>query len=405
MNLLSSSGLESDEDSVPSSPLFTDFYCPEVGRWTQRANFTYADGRQVPPDLLRDEPPQNYVPSGLRIFGYALLGAILLLALFSSAWVHWRRAHRVVRAAQPVFLQQLVLGSVVFASAILPLSLDDASGMSPRQLDACCMAVPWLVSVGHMLMYCALFAKLWRVNKVLQFTRRKITVSQVLWPVAALFGAAVLVLGLWTGLDPLVWTREVLDAYTGASVGYCQSDHLWAFAAPLAVLMFIPTVLTGVMAWKTKDVDAAYSDSGWIFTLIVLQAELYLVAVPMIAILRTASNTGFYVGFLLFLGIFPLSTLLLMIVPKVYAYRRDVTGQPSGSTAKRGAHQGVRISGLNESHATTSNAHQALSSEQRGSTAEPPENDASQLQPHRIKAAEENDEEPMPPEALESHST
>jgi hypothetical protein len=394
---------DSGEESV-SSHHFSDFYCPEIGKWEQRANFTYADGRQVPPDLLRDEPPQNYLPSGLRIFGYVMLGIVLLLALASSAWVHYRRSNRVVRAAQPVFLQQLILGSGVFALAIIPLSLDDASGMSPSQLNSCCMAVPWLVSAGHMLSYCAMFAKLWRVNKVLQFTRRKITVTQVLWPVAALFGAAVLVLGLWTGLDPLVWTREVLDPYTGATVGYCQSNDLWAFAAPLAVLMFIPTVLTGIMAWKTKDVDAAYSDSAWIFTLIMLQAELYLVAVPVIAILRTASNSGFYVGFVLFLAIFPLSTLLLIIAPKVYAYRQDVTGQSSGSNAKRGARQGVRISGLNDSHATTSNVQRAVSSEERGSTTVLHENEERQHKHQTIHTVEEIDRESSVPKPLESQS-
>jgi 7 transmembrane sweet-taste receptor of 3 GCPR/Receptor family ligand binding region len=352
----------SDSDAVDEHH-FSDFYCAENGTWEQRANFTYADGRHVPPDLLRDVPSQNYIPSGLRIFGYACFGLVVLLAIASSGWVFWRREHRVVRAAQPVFLQQLIFGSVVFASAIVPLSFDETTGLNEGQLSACCMAVPWLISAGHMITYCALFAKLWRVNKVLQFTRRKITVTQVLWPFAILFGASTLVLGLWTGLDPLVWTRDVIDPYTGESVGYCQSDDLWAYAATLAVLMFIPTALTGVMAWKTKDVDALYSDSSWIFTLIVLQAELYIIAVPVVAALRTASVTGEYAGFALILTIFPLSTLLLIIAPKIYAYRIDRRGQ-NQSQAKRGTRQGVRVSGLSDSQATTSQVQHGLRSEE-----------------------------------------
>jgi uncharacterized membrane protein len=361
--------LPSSDSDVVDEHHFSDFYCAENDTWEQRANFTYADGRQVPPDLLRDVPSQNYIPSGLRIFGYACFGVVVALAIASSGWVYWRREHRVVRAAQPIFLQQLIFGSVVFSSAIVPLSFDETSGFNEGELSACCMAVPWLIAAGHMITYCALFAKLWRVNKVLQFTRRKITVTQVLWPVAILFGASILVLGLWTGLDPLVWTRDVVDPYTGESVGYCQSDDLWAYAATLAVLMFIPTALTGIMAWKTKDVDALYSDSSWIFTLIVLQAELYIIAVPVVAALRTASIAGEYVGFALILTIFPLSTLLLIIAPKIYAYRVDRRGQQD-SQAKRGTRQGVRVSGLSDSQATASNVQYGVTEDVPSSSSE-----------------------------------
>jgi hypothetical protein len=33
-------------------------------------------------------------------------------------------------------------------------------------------------------------------------------------------------------------------------------------------------VLTGVMAWKTKDVDNAYAESWWIFVLFLVQLQV-----------------------------------------------------------------------------------------------------------------------------------
>jgi predicted small integral membrane protein len=38
-------------------------------------------------------------------------------------------------------------------------------------------------------------------------------------------------------------------------------------------LIMIPTLLTGWMAWKTIDVDAAYSEAKWIFALMLVQCQ------------------------------------------------------------------------------------------------------------------------------------
>ena len=48
---------------------------------------------------------------------------------------------------------------------------------------------------------------------------------------------------------------------------------------PLIVLMLIPMIVTALMAWKKMDVDEAYSESKWIFSMIVTQLEVVLVAV------------------------------------------------------------------------------------------------------------------------------
>jgi hypothetical protein len=248
------------------------------GTWTNVTDFIYADGTTLPPKLLRDVPDQNYLNSAIRGVGLALMGVVILLALTTVAWVYIHREHRVLRAAQPAFLYVLALGSAISASTIIPISFDESYGWSEQQLSRACMAIPWLLSLGHIITYGTLFSKLWRINKVLQFSRRKIDVKQVACPATILAVLALLVLSIWTGLGGFEWSREEINEITGESMGECNSDHKAAFLTPLVVLMVLPTIMTAAMAWKTKDVDGAYSESHWIFIMIVVQVSLCFIA-------------------------------------------------------------------------------------------------------------------------------
>jgi hypothetical protein len=99
-------------------------------------------------------------------------------------------------------------------------------------------------------------------------------VKHVAWPAALLFVAAIVLLSVMTAVAPLEWERVPVASDTGESIGRCSSDQFGQFIWTLALLMFIPMVLTGIMAWKTHDVDSAYSDAFWIGVLIVVQIEV-----------------------------------------------------------------------------------------------------------------------------------
>ena len=106
------------------------------------------------------------------------------------------------------------------------------------------MTVPWLFCFGYITIYGALFAKLWRINQVLQIARRTIKIRQVAWPCLVLVLIALIILSLWTAIDPLWWTRMEINEDTGESIGSCWSDNMFAFLTPLIFIMLIPTVLT-----------------------------------------------------------------------------------------------------------------------------------------------------------------
>jgi hypothetical protein len=313
----------------------------------------YADGRTVPPDLLRDPPEQNYLSTYVKIIGFTVMSLALLISAGTTLWVYFHREHRVVKAAQPYFLYLICLGAGVSVSAVLPLSLDDGTDWSAQQLGSACMAVPWLFCLGYLITYGALFSKLWRIHRVLQMRRQAVMIKQVVWPSLVLFAIALLILGLWTGLDPMQWVREEINDVTGESIAQCQSHEMMAYVIPLVVVMLIPTLLTAYMAWRTKDVDEEYSESRWIAIMVFVQCEVILFATPMIALLRDVSTDGGYIGFVLLMWTFPMSTLLLIVGPKYLAFRR---AQAESSvrwrrkpTRGRSAVGGVHISGLTTS--------------------------------------------------------
>lgn len=324
----------------------TELYVDEV--WYELFDFYYADGSTSSPKLLRDVPEQNYLNRGIRAAGLTLMGVAMLAAVVSVVWVYRHREHRILRAAQPQFLYLLSFGALVSASTILVISFDESLGWSQDMLSSACMAIPWLLSLGHIITYGALFTKTWRVNEVLQFTRRKIDIRQVAWPSAILTVSALAVLSLWTGLKPMSWVRVELDEMTGESIGECDCQYLAGWLTPLVILMLIPTVLTAGMAWKTKDVDDAYSESKWIFTMIAVQIEVIFVSLPTMIVLREVSIDSRYLGFVFMLWTFPMSALGFIIVPKVVAFHQAIRGN-GARRGKRGESVvgNIRVSGLN----------------------------------------------------------
>lgn len=321
--------------------------------WFMFTPYIYGDGTQVPPPL-RNSPNMNFLNNGLRILGFILLGTVFVSSLASILWVFINRSHKVLRAAQPYFLYLLSFGSAVFASGIITLSFDESYGWNTAELSAACMATPWLLATGYIITYCALFSKLYRVNEVLQFTRRKVTFYQVIGPAVGFISAALVVLAIWTATSPLRWQRIEINAVTGESIGRCISNHLGMFIGVLAIVSIVPMGLTCWIAWKTRDVDDAYSESMWIFVLVVLQLELCLLGAPVIAILRNLSTDGRYIGFVIILWAFPMSTLVLIMLPKVQAFCRCRRGA-TGEVKKRGQHRAVHVSGyLSEAHSSSS---------------------------------------------------
>lgn len=195
-----------------------------------------------------------------------------------------------------------------------------------------------------------------------------------MWPAMMVEITAMILLAVWTAQTNFGWKRLVLDDATGETMGQCSGDGKMVLLFLALALTLIPTVLTQIMAWKTMDVDEAFSESRWIFALILVQFQvsadcvmvpriqlvcrscnLYadrcfaiisrkviLVALPLVYILREVSSNGRYLGVSLILWTLSMTNIGLIIFPKIVALHFP---QKSIRT-ERESSEGVRVSGL-----------------------------------------------------------
>jgi ABC-type sugar transport system substrate-binding protein len=149
---------------------------------------------------------QNLLGS-VDALGYACFALVVVASAACAGWTYRCRRAVVVQAAQPAFLHMVAGGTVVLASALVPLGMDvgedryDEAPLSYRV--GICMSVPWLAFTGFTVVFSALFSKTWRVarlflrsgdNAASPFARNTVAVHHVLAPAAVLMTGNFVVL-------------------------------------------------------------------------------------------------------------------------------------------------------------------------------------------------------------------
>jgi len=215
----------------------------------------------------------NYVSDGLIALGIVFFAIQALASVSAIAWMGVKRKHAVVQAGQPEFLALVAIGCLVATSAILPFSIQgeyryerdaltleegDTLNEDIRRVDAACMAVPWLVCTGFVLVYSALLAKMRRIKEIMmkaqRFRRAHVTRGKVVMTIVCLLAAMLVILITWQLVSPLVWEREVIhkDAFTGICRALCIRS-LWCicrYLCNLYGLMF--GICTGIVLPDSK---------------------------------------------------------------------------------------------------------------------------------------------------------
>jgi len=141
-------------------------------------------------------------------------------------------------------------------------------------------------------------------------------------------------------------TQVEIDETTGESIGLCELGDNPGFALSAILLGIVATSMTAVVAWKTRDVDGTYTESWWIFLLFLVQLEIIIVSAPIVVILKDVSTDGRYIGGVVLLWCFPMSTLMVIMVPKFIAWRRAKKGLDVSDRVRRGQQPGLRVSGV-----------------------------------------------------------
>jgi hypothetical protein len=167
--------------------------------------------------------------------------------------------------------------------------------------------------------------------------------QHVIWPAILLLLCAIAMLSAWTVVEGFDWVRIEIEPLTGESIGKCQGQHTKAWFTPIFFLVVIPALLTFYMAYKTRDVDSAYSESNWIFILILIQFQMLLVSIPVLHILEMNSSTGRYIGQTLLFWTFSATPILLIIAPKAWTVHFTNSKQENRVRGRRGS---VTVSGI-----------------------------------------------------------
>ena len=293
------------------------------------------------------EVNKSQLGTGIISYGWALISLILLAALACGIWTYRHRTTLVVRAAQPLFLILISIGVFVFGASIIPMAIDDGH-FSVEACDRACMAVPWLVSAGWSILFSALYAKIRRVNLVVHnvtnFKQVKVSERDVMTPFAIIFSANLILLVIWTVIDPLFWER--VEVSKTESYGTCSADSdsvAWKImVALLSALNGAALIGANVEAWKARKIDTEYGESSYIGLIMASILQVVLVGVPLTFLVKDNPTARFFVNSSMAFVI-SMSALSLLFIPKVITVHQN-------SRRKKGA---IKSNNSQVSHSMT----------------------------------------------------
>jgi hypothetical protein len=257
----------------------------------------------------------------VRIPGLVLCGIMACAAIAFIIWIVTYQKHRVVRSSQPFFLIMLCVGVLVMSSTTIPLSVDDGVCSNFAGCDKACMASPWLISIGFVTCFSALFSKLWRVNRIFHhqgFKRLVVTRKDALIPFAVLFTGNFACLLAWTLVDPLVWKRKKLGEYD--SYGVCapkNGDSAVIFVSIIAAINLTALLLACYEAYQARMISDEYSETSYIGMAVISMLQVSIIGVPVMFLVNENPAASFFVccGLIFIIG---MSVLLLIMVPKIF---------------------------------------------------------------------------------------
>ena len=278
-------------------------------------------GSSAPPAIVVSPEDVNLIDPTMKTAGKVLAGVNIFFSLFFIAWAYMNRDENIVRYAQPVFLIMVAVGCIISSSTILYLGVEDDQGLDAA--DSACKIVPCLYSLGFIVSYAALFTKIERVQTIFSNDGlRAIKVSfrsmllQMLWLVAV-DGA---ILAAWTSIDPLTYERQTIseDSYGNilSSVGVCTTaGNPFRFLGPMIGLHFIVLFRGSILAYKTRNIGTAFSESKYISIAMYSNLQVIAIGLPLMFLVANNSQANYFVRTgVVFLNDF--TVLMLVFGPK-----------------------------------------------------------------------------------------
>jgi len=286
------------------------------------------------------------------------LALFVLSCLFSVGLSIWtfimRKKSPIVRASQPEFLQLICLGTLMIALSILPMMVqgeyryeqdpltkqlfEDEPNDAMGSVDNACMAFWWLFGLGFILVYSALFAKIWRTKLVFYYAercqRRQVGIKDVGYIMVVLLAIELIILLSWQFIDPLEWVRMVVstdaEGFPLQSVGRCESKNQQIFTITLLAYKGICLVYALYLCYVTRNMPSDFSEGKWVMASIVSIIQILILAIPILIIVENDNNSFYFIrAATMFLISCTVSSLIFG--PKVKKHYFPAEGDSPGS--------------------------------------------------------------------------
>jgi len=313
--------------------------------------------------FARKFPPRNMNQLGnLRYVGITMAILVCLSSLITTTWVFTNRHIQVVRTLQPTFLVTISMGVFIIGLAMIPMSIDDEIA-SQHVSDMSCMSIPWLMSLGFSFAMSALFAKLWRIERLFRATsfgqRVSVTVKDALPPIAAMLLLNVGVMLAWTITSPLVLQRRSVDDEPWNSYALCRSNNERFGRGMTITVLFINFTclfLASYMAYTVRNVSDEFSESKRVGLALFCWMQLLLVAGPVLLLIDEDNLSARYflqtgVIFAVCISMLCFIFFPILLLKRQFSLQRSsrscrtlIRGKPGSQFTLK--ESGVRISGL-----------------------------------------------------------
>lgn len=242
---------------------------------------------------------KNLIPFPLKVISYVMVAINFSVVAICALWLFDKQQTAHVKVAQPIFLCTVLLGCFISTSTIIALvQEDDGDGPVPG-----CMAMPWLYSVGFSITFGTLFAKIYRIHKLfesaIRYERKVVTAKETFICIGAGLMVDVIILLVWTIVDPLHWRRDDIDedifGNVLASEGYCYSDHWFVFGGLIALWHFVLLLAGCYLCYISRDIPTTFSEGKYVAIAMVSNLQIFVVGVPVLVIVGTDPGTSTFV--------------------------------------------------------------------------------------------------------------
>ena len=290
--------------------------------------YIFPDGtRNAPPQIGAVEEDMNLISAGVRATCLVLAAVSIAMAIGFFTYTLRMRERPIIRMSQPPFLQMICIGALLMALSIIPLSMDEGL-LSQGGLDVSCSLFPWFSSVGFVVMFAALFSKLWRVNKVVDASqlckRVTITVKDVMVPFGVLLTSNALILSIWQGIAPFTWERIILEEnefdQVLVSEGACRYEYSVGFGSAIIVVNGTALLLACYQAFKGREIRTEMNESKYIGMAMICIFQSFFFGLPLLFITKGNRSASLFVTTSICFVIC-VATLLFIFVPKIFAQR------------------------------------------------------------------------------------